>query len=49
MFGTMSVFTIKWHLTFRSLAEESAQFRNTESFCKIIAQCETWGDDLPQR
>lgn len=23
----MSVFTIKWHLMFRSLAEESAQFR----------------------
>lgn len=43
----MSVFTIKWHLIFRSLAEESAQFRNTESFCKIIAEGETWS--LPQR
>lgn len=50
MFGMMSVFTIKWHLIFRSLVKESAQFQNTEYLCKIIAQGETWSDDLlPQR
>lgn len=49
MFGMMSVFTIKWHLIFRSLVKESAQFQNTENLCKIIAQGETWSDDLPQR
>ena len=49
MFGMMSVFTIKGHLIFRSLAKESAQFQNTEYLCKIIAQGETWNDDLPQR
>lgn len=45
----MSVFTIKWHLIFRSLAKESAQFRNTEYLCKIIVQGDTWSNDLPQR
>lgn len=49
MFAMMSVFTIKWHLIFRSLAKESARFQNTENLCKIIAQGETWSDDLPQR
>ena len=34
----MSVFTIKWHLIFRSLAKESAQCQNTEFLCKIIAR-----------
>ena len=34
----MSVFTIKWHLIFRSLAKESARFQNTEYLCKIIAR-----------
>ena len=49
MFAMMSVFTIKWHLIFRSLAKESARFQNTEYLCKIIAQGDTWSDDLPQR